>query len=319
MTDSPTYNVVSYRGTPYPFFAVPSKIDELREIPLKDGDIVIATFPKCGTTVLQQIVLTLLADGNKDVVTNPMEQSLWFEKTVSQGTIESLTSWVPDPLTQGGGLTSELSPTTPRRVLKTHAPSHLSPWKGGGVPDNSKIIIMTRNPADTAISMHHHTLDIPGFSYDGDFDHFLNELFLPGRVVCGCFWEWHGGWQRLYEEENNSERMLLVSYEDFKADPRELITRVANFIFSGQGISSDSARIDAAVESSTFSNMRSNAESVDAKKKREGMVIKKNHIRQGLSGAWRRVFTKEQEEMMEEWHRRKCKEWGLETESFNFL
>ena len=49
------------------------------------------------------------------------------------------------------------------------------------------------------------------------------------------------------------------------------------------------------------------------------MVIEKNHIWQGLSGSRRSFFTIDQEEMMEEWHRRKCKEWGLEMEVFNFL
>ena len=72
----------------------------------------------------------------------------------------------------------------------------------------------------------------------------------------------------MYEGENNSDKMILVYYEDFKADPRELITRVADFIFSGQGISSDSSRIDSNIEFSTFSNMRSNVESVDARKER---------------------------------------------------
>ena len=183
----PTYNSFSYHITSYLFFSVPSNINEMTEIPLKDGEIVITTYPKYGMTLMQKNVLSLLTNRNKDAVTDPMGQSRWFKKLVSQVTIKSLTSWVSDTTTQGGGggVTLDFLNNNPCFILKTRNSSHLSPCKGLGETENLNFIIMTHNPADMDIFMHHQSPDIPGF---GDFDHFLNELFLPGRVGSGCFW-----------------------------------------------------------------------------------------------------------------------------------
>ena len=37
----------------------------------------------------------------------------------------------------------------------------------GGVPTGAKIIVVTRNPFDTAVSLFHHTRDVPVFNYNG--------------------------------------------------------------------------------------------------------------------------------------------------------
>ena len=50
-------------------------------------------------------------------------------------------------------------------ALQTHAPVHLAPWKDGvsGLNGNQRVIVVTRNPNDAAVSMWHHSLDIPQF------------------------------------------------------------------------------------------------------------------------------------------------------------
>ena len=59
------YHSMTYEGVVQPPFIKLEALDKLRkEHPLRSSDIVIATFPKCGTTLMQQIVLTLLADGD---------------------------------------------------------------------------------------------------------------------------------------------------------------------------------------------------------------------------------------------------------------
>ena len=252
---------------------------------------------------MQQIVLCLLADGNGDLVPDPMIMSKWMELAVSEEPISSLTSWIPDPSTQ--------SKPPPRRVLKTHAPARLAPWKGE-VPEHGKVIIIARNPADAAVSMWHHARDVPAFGYEGDFEHFLRELYLPGNVESGCFWDWHGGWWREYGEK--LDKILWVSYEDFKIDPLGVITKVAKFIDCGA--SPECIRRTVAV--SSFSNMRNKSIASDKEKEKRGVPVKKNHIRQGLAGAWRRVFTKEQEVELMRIHQQKCAQWGLEEEAFSF-
>ena len=67
-------------GVVYPPFMKETTIREMRRLcPRKRTDIVIATFPKCGTTWMQQIVLTLLAGGDASKVRDPMKMSPWSE------------------------------------------------------------------------------------------------------------------------------------------------------------------------------------------------------------------------------------------------
>ena len=59
------YQSMMYEGVVYPPFIKAEALNELREKhTLRSSDIVIATFPKCGTTWLQQIVLTLLNEAD---------------------------------------------------------------------------------------------------------------------------------------------------------------------------------------------------------------------------------------------------------------
>jgi len=46
------YAGIIYDGCVYPPFCNPKYIDMLRKTPLIEGDVVIATFPKCGTTLM---------------------------------------------------------------------------------------------------------------------------------------------------------------------------------------------------------------------------------------------------------------------------
>jgi len=87
-----------------------------------------------------------------------------------------------------------------RRVWKTHAPAHQVPWKGGAFPFSSKalgtglrpgakIIVVTRNPKDVAVSLFNHSKDVNAFNYGaGTWPHFLATLFAAGQVESGDFW-----------------------------------------------------------------------------------------------------------------------------------
>ena len=57
----------------------------------------------------------------------------------------------------------------------------------------AKIVVVSRNPKDAAVSMLHHTRNIPGFCFVGGWEQFA-PLFLAGRVESGSIWEWHLGW-----------------------------------------------------------------------------------------------------------------------------
>jgi hypothetical protein len=219
---------------------------------------------------MQQIVLTLLNKGND--VLDPMAGSPWAELIATKFGLEAFkTNW-------SNGTVNEF---TDRRVIKTHAPAHLAPWKSPAT-EGAKIIVVSRNPADTAVSMWNHSRDIPAFMYGGPFSHFLSELFVKGKVESGCFWDWHRGWRR--EWSKGAGNILWVTFEEFKENPRDVIIKVCEFI----GVECVGDVIDKTVEGTSFNKMKKNFQSLDKKKLEKGLPVKKNHIRKGEKGAWRK-------------------------------
>ena len=139
-------------GVPHPPFIQEKRWDWLNEgcLKYKPGDIVVTTFPKCGTTFMEQVVLLLLnnADGSK---MNPGRQNKYDKKT-GVGKIWVEASLQPDGADQSTIKYESLPQSTfdsisSPRVLKTHAPRQMFLGGGGGkaLPKNAKVIYVTRN------------------------------------------------------------------------------------------------------------------------------------------------------------------------------
>lgn len=102
------------------------------------------------------------------------------------------------------------------RVWKTHAPRKFAPWTAAN--PGAKMIVVSRHAKDCAVSMLHHTRNIPGFGFTGGWEEFA-ELFLSGRVESSSFWEWHAGWWAASTRGGAGElEILWVTFEALKAD-----------------------------------------------------------------------------------------------------
>eukprot|EP00756_Hemistasia_phaeocysticola_P025822 Hpha_TRINITY_DN16024_c4_g1::TRINITY_DN16024_c4_g1_i3::g.122368::m.122368 len=307
--------------TPMPGFG--DSIAALRsKFHARESDIFIATYPRCGTTWTQQIVLLILAHGDKDKVKAPMLQSPWMEyggtckllgmadyKDMGPGEpfyvppmdAEEFDTWEPPAAWRAPG-------TPARRVLKTHSPAYLAPWVGGveATPQGTKVIVVSRGPRDQAISNYHHCNDLAPFAYQGpgcDLQHFLG-LWAAGRLDYGDYYTWHRTW---WEAGLAPEQKLWLRYEDMTEDLQGTVRRIADFI----GVALSEEAVQSVVAGSTFSHMKRQAEESDAKCKEAGGEPKKNHIRQGKAGGWQGTLTEEQAKWMEDYHTRRMKELGL--------
>eukprot|EP00930_Biecheleria_cincta_P004025 TRINITY_DN10492_c0_g1_i1.p1 TRINITY_DN10492_c0_g1~~TRINITY_DN10492_c0_g1_i1.p1 ORF type:complete len:377 (-),score=63.65 TRINITY_DN10492_c0_g1_i1:110-1210(-) len=302
------------RGNPAPPFMLASEVEKLRqEFVLRNSDIIIATYPKCGTTWVQKLVLTLLFGGDASKVPRPMEQAPWIEAqpsfkafgvtqagaiTDKAKSVEELTSW--DGATKFG-------PAPPRRVFKTHVPPNIVPWRGG-LRDRggAKIVIVTRNPKDAVVSLYHHTLELAdAFHYEGDFQHFTSKLFLPGKCESGCFWKWHAEWERAMAEEDSGIHWL--SYEELKRDPANTVRKLANFL----GIPITEEVLSKTIAGSSFSKMKTETELIDRDLEAKGIHVKPNHMRQGEMGSWRSTLHGPLLEEFDAVHSAKTAEHGL--------
>jgi len=313
--DERGYRHVLVRGVVYPPFANHAAIDGLRAgFKLRDTDIVIATYPKCGTTWMQQIVLSLLFGGDRSKVPEPMVQAPWLECAVSAHangkTMPNAEPRSRDQLLAWDGATAG-APAPSRRVFKTHAPVEILPWSGGlDLPGDAKVIVVVRNPKDACVSMYHHSRDVPAFEYTGDFEHFVPSLFLRGKVESGCFWRWHAGWWKACED---NRKTLWISYEDLKLDPVAGVRRIAAFL----GVPAPDEVVRLVVGASSFDAMKASFEETASRKAAAGKPVKRNHIRRGEMGTWREMLRGPLLEAFDRAHEERTAELGL-SYSFDF-
>lgn len=208
-------------------------------------------------------------------------------------------------------------------VIKTHAPAHLAPWKkvseAGAekvirkiVPEGARVIVVTRNPKDVSVSLFHHTIDLKrAFDYTGDWDCFLRDLFMPGEVESGCYWEWTKTWWDAYQSQR--DHILWISYEEMKADLPGSIRRVADFM---GGVRMNELELSLTLEACSFETMKRVAAEEDAVKLSRNESVKPNHIRHGQVGGWRSSFSAEQLAVFEAHHAKMCTELGLPLDLF---
>jgi len=308
---------------------VPAARDLRQNFSLREGDIVIATYPKCaasprqtaqadspsnhlvvralpcrcGTTWTQQVVMLLLAQGEKELVQRPTSLAPWLELNHAMRT--NMLAYEPPEEWRKQG------PAAGRRVFKTHAVAALAPWRGGateeGIPRGAGVIVVTRNPKDAAVSYFHHGRDTVQYKYTGDWAHFLHAIFLPGLVDFGDFWSWHGTWWRA-RAKLPPDRLLWISYEEMQADLPAVVRRIAAFV----GVPATEEVVRAVVAGASFGSMRKDWSALEQEQLHQtGVVTKKNHVRQGRSGAWREAMSEADSDAIDATHAARCRAEGL--------
>lgn len=256
-------------------------------IKFKSTDTLVVTYPKCGTTWLEQSVLLLLNEGDVDRMNAATKNSysisqsgrgkIWPEACVNQNPIfgERLgPEFVP--------LTVEQFENAPSpRVIKSHAPLNLLLGSGGlgieGLPEGAKVVIVARNPLDACVSSYYHAFNPhkSGWPFDA-----WAALWLSGNFAHGSYFDWVKNWSKHAKEEEHQDRILWIQFEDVKAEPVRVMTELAHFL----GVGGDAALVQRAVEASSFESMREQAT-------QGGDTALAGHLRKGVAGDWRNHFS----------------------------
>ena len=251
-------------------------------------DIWIATFPKCGTTWLQQIVVELLrtdvAEDEMAPAPLPFHLSPWPERTFGTPAGDSSPFRGRDAAAL---IASEMGPRGARcRPFKTHAPVTLLP--GAALSSKSvRSIVITRNPKDACLSMYHHASRIPIFGYDGGFQSDWTKRWSEGNVESGDFWLWTKGWWQ--RAKDPAHEVLWLHYEDVKRTPLVEVEKVARFLkldaVAGRSAAQFAALVRRAHASSSFTKM---------KRQYSTTVFGTGHFRKGDIGDWRNYFSRKE-------------------------
>ena len=107
--------------------------DRWRRFPFRDGDVVVSTRSKSGTTWMQQILVSMV-HGSPDLPAPLGELSPWVD-------------WLVEP---EGALFERLEGQSGRRVVKTH-----TPLDGVVLDPRATYVVVVRDPLDLAVSLFH--------------------------------------------------------------------------------------------------------------------------------------------------------------------
>ena len=171
-----------------PFFPLTKQetVDGLRrDLPLRSDDLFIVTYPKSGTTWMQQIVKLIRTNGVEDG--QQIDQGMpWIERVEK----DKISDWCRKPVVWKLTLCvfcCYRSIYSPPRVMKSHLNYEMMP---GGDPAKSpaKYIYVARNSKDVAVSLFYHTRKFIDYEFTGDWDNFF-ECFINGKVESGSWFD----------------------------------------------------------------------------------------------------------------------------------
>ncbi|XP_069785982.1 sulfotransferase 2B1-like [Narcine bancroftii] len=253
---------------------------------VRDDDVFIVTYPKSGTTWMQEILPLIYSNGDlTPVQTIPNWQRVpWLEHISGKSLLEER----PSP-----------------RLITTHLQNHMLPKIFH--TSKAKVIYMARNPKDVLVSAFHY-YGMASFLEDpGTFEEFI-EKFLEGNVLFGSWFDHIKSWWPAKDQDN----FIFLTYKELLQDRRGTLVKLGDFL--GKQLSSDTIEIIA--NQSEFNNMKQNKMSNYSFVPEELMDQKKsNFLRKGIAGDWKNHFTSAQNEHFNSVYAQKMK--GLDFPYYN--
>lgn len=274
---------------------------------LRMGNIVwLASYPKSGNTWIRAFLANLIANRSEPV---PLDElSRYCDDEARPELFGEVAGRPSTELTA-----EEIIALRPRvhaliaasargtRFVKSH---NFAGTLDGHPLHNSDVtagaIYVVRNPLDVAVSMTHHF----GITLDEAIDRLGNEAVATANEAMFVTqflgsWSLHvKGWADL-----ESERILVLRYEDLLAKPGKHFAKVARLVGLGQ----DRARIERAVKHAGFGTLSS-------LEKKHGFVEASDKasrfFRAGRMNQWREAMSREQIQCIVDAHREQMARFG---------
>ena len=182
------------------------------------------------------------------------------------------------------------------------------------LPQGVRVIYISRNPKDVALSSFHHPAGTTSPAATGwPLDAFV-AMWSEGKVEHGewsdhvCAWTAYAAAHDFHEagrkaagkasDPSRVTRFLEISYEELKADLRSSVKRVAELIGMGDAVD---ALVDAVVAASDFDAMKRLANNA-------------SHMREGKVGSGAAAFSKQLSAEFDETFRQRAAKCGLKLE-----
>jgi aryl sulfotransferase len=245
----------------------------------RDDDVIIATYPKSGTTWMQQIVGQLIFEGD-DVA------------------IREISPWVDLRAFPKEDVTAMLKGQSHRRFVKTHLPLDALAFSS-----RAKYIYVVRDPRDVVWSW---------YNFHANFTPLAYEIYngLPGRVgpaieplgmdVRSYYHAWldrdgfpnPAYWPHVQSwwDYRALPNILLVHFDSLKADLETEVRRVAQFL----EIETNPGHLPNILEHCSFAWMKANADKVVGPDEHIIQGGGSEFMHKGTNGRWRDVLSLEE-------------------------
>jgi len=195
----------------------------------RSTDVFITTYPKTGTTWVQQICHGLRTRG-----------SMEFEE------ITQMTPWTICALDCGLDLTQEQVANP--RLFKSHE-------NYTKIPKSGKYIYVMREPKDVLTSFYWFLLDYVGLTGQMSVEEFASQVYMGSGTNSGTYWDHICSWHPHFGDSN----VCVVFFEDLLADLPKCVQKIARFL----EIEEDKELEDLVVRQSSFSFMKAHQNQFD--------------------------------------------------------
>ncbi|CAK7297107.1 Sulfotransferase 6B1 [Vulpes lagopus] len=248
-------------GIPYPITMCTSEtFKALDTFEARSDDIVLASYPKCGSNWILHIISELIFADSKKKYEYPEFPILECGDPEKYQRMKQF----PSP-----------------RILATHL--HYDKLPGSIFKNKAKILVIFRNPKDTAVSFFHFHNDVPDIPSYGSWDEFFRQ-FMKGQVSWGSYFDFAINWNKHLDDEN----IKFILYEDLKKNLAAGIQQIADFL----GFSLTGEQIQTITAQSTFQAMR-------AKSQETHGAVGPFLFRKGEVGDWKNLFSETQNQEMD--------------------
>ncbi|XP_063956685.1 sulfotransferase 1B1-like [Lytechinus pictus] len=197
-------NTFEYQGILFPAYTTPDTLVGIRNMDVREDDVILTSYIKCGTHWMAEILLLILNSGI------PLSSQDRFDRS-SQ--LLELPAWIHNMSKSYEYIATIPSP----RMYITHLPIQFLPeqvWK-----KKPKIVYVARSPRDCLASLFNYLKPDPQqYTWNEIFN-----LFTLEKMPYGSVWDHqYGFWKR-----RNDSNILYVDFEDMKMDPAGNAAKVA--------------------------------------------------------------------------------------------
>lgn len=196
-------------------------LQEIKYFKVRETDVIVVGYPRCGTTWTQEMVWLIANDLNFEKAKIFIDERFPNLEVIAFNMKQNPDITIPEYYSDSIKFIDRM---TDPRFYKTHVKPSLLPDQILTGQVKPKMIYVHRDVKDACLSSYHYLKNVVKL-YDGPLENYYKHYILKDDLL-GNFWDSVlYFWKRRHEEN-----VLFITYEEMKNDLLEVVRRVATFL-----------------------------------------------------------------------------------------